>query len=74
MAFRLPRCRAKQQHSRLTINRRYRRLLPMMDTKVGQLSMTTKKIWTAPAIQVIRLDSARQNNHGSINDGMPNRS
>ena len=46
----------------------------MMDTKVGQLSMTTKKIWTAPAIQVIRLDSARQNNHGSIVHGTPNRS
>jgi len=44
-----------------------------MDTKIGQ-SMTTKKIWIQPAIQIIRLDSARQNNHGTINDGMPNKS
>jgi hypothetical protein len=45
-----------------------------MDTKIGQLSMTTKKIWTAPAIQVIRLDSARLNNHGGNNDGQKNKS
>lgn len=47
----------------------------MMDTKIGQLSMTTKKIWTAPAIQVIRLDSARSNNHSQgLSDGTPNKS
>jgi len=45
-----------------------------MDTKIGQLSMTTKKIWTAPAIQVIRLDAARQNNHGTNNDGKASKS
>ncbi len=41
-----------------------------MDTKIGQLSMTNKKIWTAPAIQIIRLDSARNQNHSfTLNDG-----
>jgi hypothetical protein len=47
----------------------------MMDTKIGQLSMTNKKIWTVPAIQVIRLDSARLQNHSNgNNDGNPNKS
>lgn len=41
----------------------------MTDGKLGVSTMTQKKIWTAPAIQVIPLNSARLNNHGTNDDG-----
>jgi hypothetical protein len=45
----------------------------MNDNKTGTSPMTAKKVWTAPALEVISLNSARNTATKSVLDGFPHK-